>query len=181
MCCRKRCTAVSKAKNSKACEQRLEPCLPNVCRRRTEHLVDWAATLRKEAERSPILRSDDIARRYGIVESAVGNALRRQERRELVEHVSNKIYVNKLAHDFSPRELVGILRTNAYISGLCPSDSRVSPSKRRGPRNKPRQGIRQEPNFLARLRTLRNKRWLRTPFRTVELTAIPVRSRSHGS
>jgi predicted transcriptional regulator of viral defense system len=78
--------------------------------------MDWAATLRKEAQRSPILRSDDIARRYGIARSAVGNALRRQERRGLVEHVSNKVYINKLAHDFSPRELVGILRPNAYIS-----------------------------------------------------------------
>jgi predicted transcriptional regulator of viral defense system len=78
--------------------------------------VDWAVTLRKEAQRSAILRSDDIARRYGIVESAAGNALRRQERRGLVEHVSNKIYINKLAHDFSARELVSILRPNAYIS-----------------------------------------------------------------
>lgn len=78
--------------------------------------MDWAVTLQKEAQRSAILRSDDIARRYGIVESAVGNALRRQERRGLVEHVSNKVYINKLAHDFSPRELVGILRLNAYIS-----------------------------------------------------------------
>jgi predicted transcriptional regulator of viral defense system len=78
--------------------------------------LDWAATLRKEGQRSAILRSDDIARRYGIVESAVGSALRRQERRGLVEHVSNKVYINKLAHDFSPRELVGILRPKAYIS-----------------------------------------------------------------
>jgi len=50
------------------------------------------------------------------VESSVGNALRRQERRELVERVSNKIYINKLAYDFSPQELVGVLRPNAYIS-----------------------------------------------------------------
>jgi predicted transcriptional regulator of viral defense system len=78
--------------------------------------LDWAATLRKEALRSSILRSDELARRYGVSEAAVGNALRRQERRGLVEHISRKIYVNKLAHDFSPRELVGILRPNAYIS-----------------------------------------------------------------
>ena len=78
--------------------------------------MDWAATLRKESLRSSILRSDELARRYGIAEAAVGNALRRQERRGLVEHVSRKIYVNKLAHDFSPRELVGILRPNAYVS-----------------------------------------------------------------
>ena len=53
---------------------------------------------------------------HSIGESAVGNARRRQERRGLVEHVSNKIYINKLAHDFSPRELVGVLRPKAYIS-----------------------------------------------------------------
>jgi predicted transcriptional regulator of viral defense system len=78
--------------------------------------LDWAATLRKEALRSSVLRSDELARRYGIAEAVVGNALRRQERRGLVEHISRKIYVNKLAHDVSPRELVGILRPNAYIS-----------------------------------------------------------------
>src|SRR5260370_16250167 len=70
----------------------------------------------KEALRSSVLRSDELARRYGIAEAVVGNALRRQERRGLVEHVSRKIYLNKVAHDVSPRELVGILRPNAYIS-----------------------------------------------------------------
>ncbi len=78
--------------------------------------MDWAATLRKESLRSSILRSDELARRYGIAEVVVGNALRRQERRGLVEHISRRVYVNKLAHDFSARELVGILRPNSYIS-----------------------------------------------------------------
>jgi predicted transcriptional regulator of viral defense system len=78
--------------------------------------LDWAKTLRKEASRSAILRSDELARKYGIAEGVVGNALRRQERRGLVEHVSRRLYVNKLAHEFSPRELVGILRPDAYIS-----------------------------------------------------------------
>jgi len=78
--------------------------------------LDWARTLRKEGSRSPIVRADDLARRYGIAEAVVGNALRRQERRGLVEHVSRRLYVNKLAHDFSARELVSILRPEAYIS-----------------------------------------------------------------
>lgn len=78
--------------------------------------MDWAGTLRKEASRSAILRSDELAKRYGIAEAVIGNALRRQERRGLVEHVSRRLYVNKLAHDFSARELVGILRPDAYIS-----------------------------------------------------------------
>jgi predicted transcriptional regulator of viral defense system len=78
--------------------------------------LDWAKTLRKEGSRSAILRSDELARKYGIAEAVVGNALRRQERRGLVEHVSRRLYVNKLAQDFSVRELVGILRPDAYIS-----------------------------------------------------------------
>jgi predicted transcriptional regulator of viral defense system len=81
-----------------------------------EEFLDWAATLQKESLRSWILRSDELARRYGIAEPAVGNALRRQERRGLVEHISRGVYVNKLANDFSSRELVGILRPNSYIS-----------------------------------------------------------------
>lgn len=78
--------------------------------------MDWAKTLQKEASRSAVLRSDELARKYGIAQGVVGNALRRQERRGLVEHVSRRLYVNKLAHEFSARELVGILRPNSYIS-----------------------------------------------------------------
>jgi predicted transcriptional regulator of viral defense system len=78
--------------------------------------LDWAKTLRKEGSRSAILRSDELARKYSIAEAVVGNALRRQERRGLVEHVSRRLYVNKLAHDFSARELVSLLRADAYIS-----------------------------------------------------------------
>lgn len=62
------------------------------------------------------MRSDELAQRYGIAEAVVGNALRRQEARGLVEHVSRRLYVNKLAQDFSSRDLVGILRPDAYIS-----------------------------------------------------------------
>ena len=79
-------------------------------------VLDWAKTLRKEGSRSAILRSDEFAKKYEIAEAVVGNALRRQERRGLVEHISRRVYVNKLAHDFSPRELVSVLRPNAYIS-----------------------------------------------------------------
>lgn len=48
------------------------------------------------------LRSDELARKYGIAEAMVGNALRRQERRGLVEHVSRRLYVNKLAGQIFP-------------------------------------------------------------------------------
>jgi len=78
--------------------------------------MDWVSIIREEGRRHSILHSDELARRYGLSEVAVRNALRRQEKRGLVEHVSNKIYVNKLVLDFSPRQLVNILRPESYIS-----------------------------------------------------------------
>ena len=78
--------------------------------------MDWVTAIRKEAQTSSILRTDDLARKYGIIPAAVTQALARQERRELVEHVSNKIYYNWLALDGSTRDLVNVLRENAYVS-----------------------------------------------------------------
>jgi predicted transcriptional regulator of viral defense system len=78
--------------------------------------MDWVTAIRKEAQTSSILRTDELAREYGIVPAAVTQALARQERRELVEHVGNKIYYNWLALDGSPRDLVNVLREDAYVS-----------------------------------------------------------------
>ncbi len=78
--------------------------------------MDWVTVIRKEAQTSSILRTDELARKYGIIPAAVTQALARQERRELVEHVSSKIYYNWLALDGSPRDLVNVLREHAYIS-----------------------------------------------------------------
>jgi predicted transcriptional regulator of viral defense system len=46
----------------------------------------------------------------------VGNALRRYEARGLVERVSTKIHINHLNRQFSPRDLVNLLRRESYIS-----------------------------------------------------------------
>jgi predicted transcriptional regulator of viral defense system len=78
--------------------------------------MDWVTAIRKEAQTNSILRTDELARKYGIIPAAVTQALARQERRELVEHVSNKIYYNWLALDGSTRDLVNVLRENAYVS-----------------------------------------------------------------
>jgi predicted transcriptional regulator of viral defense system len=78
--------------------------------------MDWVTAIRKEAQTSCILCTDELARKYGIVPAAVTQALARQERKELVEHLSNKIYYNWLALDGSPRDLVNVLRENAYVS-----------------------------------------------------------------
>jgi predicted transcriptional regulator of viral defense system len=81
-----------------------------------EEIMNWAAVLAQEANRNSILRSDELAARYQIEEIAVRNALRRCESHGLVEHVSNKICVNRLNQQFSPRELVNALRPDSYIS-----------------------------------------------------------------
>jgi predicted transcriptional regulator of viral defense system len=78
--------------------------------------MDWVTTIRDEAQRSSLLHTDELARKYKIVPVAVTQALSRQERRGLVEHISSKVYFNYLATDATPRELVNVLRPKAYIS-----------------------------------------------------------------
>jgi predicted transcriptional regulator of viral defense system len=78
--------------------------------------MDWVSVIRKEAQTSSVLRRDELARKYGIVPPAVTQALARQEQKELVEHVSNKIYYNWLALEGSARDLVNVLREDAYVS-----------------------------------------------------------------
>jgi predicted transcriptional regulator of viral defense system len=78
--------------------------------------MNWTTILTEEARRNCILRSNELARRLTLSEAVVRNALRRHERRGLVEHVSTKIYINHLNQQFSPRDLVNILRPESYIS-----------------------------------------------------------------
>lgn len=78
--------------------------------------MNWTTILTEEARRNCILRSDELARKYKPSEAAVRNALRRHEERGLVERVSTKIYINHLNQQFSPRDLVNVLRPESYIS-----------------------------------------------------------------
>lgn len=78
--------------------------------------MDWVATIRNEGQRSSLLRTDELARKYKIVPVAVTQALARQEERGLIERVGSKVYFNWLAADATPRELVNVLRAKAYIS-----------------------------------------------------------------
>jgi predicted transcriptional regulator of viral defense system len=78
--------------------------------------MNWTTILTEEARRNCILRSDELARRYKLSETVVRNALRRHELRGLVERVSTKIYINHLNQQFSPRDLVNVLRPESYIS-----------------------------------------------------------------
>jgi predicted transcriptional regulator of viral defense system len=78
--------------------------------------MDWVKTIREEAQRSAVLRTDELAERYKIIPVAVTQALARQEHRGLVERVGDKTYFNRLAPDSSSRDLVNVLRKDAYIS-----------------------------------------------------------------
>ena len=78
--------------------------------------MNWTTILADEARKNSILRLDDLSHRYDIQEIVARNALRRYETRGLVEHIANKVYVNRLNQNFSPRELVNILRPDSYVS-----------------------------------------------------------------
>jgi DNA-binding Lrp family transcriptional regulator len=78
--------------------------------------MNWTTILTEEARRNCILRSDELARRYKLSEAAVRNALRRHDGRGLVERISTRIYINHLNQQFSPRDLVNVLRPESYVS-----------------------------------------------------------------
>jgi len=78
--------------------------------------MNWTTILTEEARENCILRTDELARKRQLPVPIVRNALRRYELRGLVERVSTKIYVNHLNQQFSPRDLVNILRPESYIS-----------------------------------------------------------------
>ena len=78
--------------------------------------MDWVKLITDRARLSGVLRVDELARDFNVSEVVVGNALRRQEERGLVEHLGKKIFINRLVPDFSGRELINILRPDAYLS-----------------------------------------------------------------
>jgi predicted transcriptional regulator of viral defense system len=78
--------------------------------------MNWTDILTREARRNCVLRTDTLARDIGLSQSVVRSALRRYEAKGLVERVSTKIYINHFNQQFSPRDLVNILRPRSYIS-----------------------------------------------------------------
>jgi hypothetical protein len=78
--------------------------------------TDWAKLISEEAKVSPLLNSEEIARRLGMSELVVRRSLLRLVKRGLIEHFAKKWFINLLVPDFSGRELVNILRPQSYIS-----------------------------------------------------------------
>lgn len=78
--------------------------------------MDWISILAEDARRSDLILADQLARKHAVDLKVVSKALSRYERRGLVERVTHKIYVNKLAADFVPQDLINVLRPNSYLS-----------------------------------------------------------------
>jgi len=78
--------------------------------------MNWTNILTEEARRNCIVRTEHLARKHGISERAVRAALHRYQTQGLVERISTKIYINHFNQQFSPRDLVNILRPRSYIS-----------------------------------------------------------------
>jgi hypothetical protein len=72
--------------------------------------------LASEARTNSVLRSELLARKYNLALGSVSKALKRQQERGLVEQLSERIYINKVASGFSPKDVVNELQPNAYVS-----------------------------------------------------------------
>ncbi len=78
--------------------------------------MDWAKLLKEEARRSDVILAGEFANRHGVSLANLRTALARQKARGFVERVTDGIYVNKFAADFSAFDLVAVLRPRAYVS-----------------------------------------------------------------
>ncbi|HEV7967130.1 MAG TPA: hypothetical protein VGP19_06160 [Candidatus Acidoferrales bacterium] len=78
--------------------------------------MDWSKVIASESKTRAIIQADDYAKKYRLSIRSVHAALKRQGKKGLVEKVSNKIYINKLAKGFSQRDLLHVLRRDSYVS-----------------------------------------------------------------
>ena len=78
--------------------------------------MNWTKALTDQARRNCFVRTDDLAKKYGLGEPVIRNALRRYESQGLVERIAPKIYINHFNQQFSPRDLANVLRRRSYIS-----------------------------------------------------------------
>jgi len=78
--------------------------------------MNWTKALTDQARRNCFVRTDDLAKKYGLGEPVIRNALRRYESQGLIERIASKIYINHFNQQFSPRDLTNVLRRRSYIS-----------------------------------------------------------------
>jgi len=78
--------------------------------------MNWTKALTDQARQNCFVRTDDLAKKYGLGEPVIRNALRRYESQGLIERIASKIYINHFNQQFSPRDLASALRRRSYIS-----------------------------------------------------------------
>lgn len=79
-------------------------------------ILDWTATIAREARTSAVLRIRAVASKYAVSPSAVGKAFQRKEKSGLLELLADGIYLNKLTAGYTARDVVNELRPDSYIS-----------------------------------------------------------------
>jgi predicted transcriptional regulator of viral defense system len=83
---------------------------------RKKEKMDWAKTIADEAQTSAIISSDALAPKTGIPIHYARAVLKRQQSRGLVEHVTRKLYINKLSAGFNPGDLAAAISPQSYVS-----------------------------------------------------------------
>lgn len=78
--------------------------------------MDWSKFIAWDSKTRVVIDADDVAHQHQISLHSVQAALKRQEKRGFVEHISGKVYLNKLARGFDQREIVNVVRPDAYVS-----------------------------------------------------------------
>ena len=78
--------------------------------------MDWKSIVVERSLTSGVLQVDQLAKEFNLTEHVVRKALVRQEQSGLVEHIGKKIFLNRLAKDFSERNAFHLFRNNSYVS-----------------------------------------------------------------
>lgn len=78
--------------------------------------MDWAKIIADEARTSAIIYSDALAKKISIPIQSARVLLKRQQTRGLVEHVTRKLYINKLAPGLDARDLAAAISSQSYVS-----------------------------------------------------------------
>jgi len=78
--------------------------------------MDWSKFIVEASKTRLVIDADAVAKQHRLSLRSIHAALKRQEEKGFVEHISSKLYLNKLARGFDQRELVNVVRPDAYIS-----------------------------------------------------------------
>jgi len=78
--------------------------------------MDWAKFIAGDSKTRAVIDAEAVAKEHHLSLHAVQAALRRQEKKGFVEHLSRTLYLNKLAPGVDQRELLNVVRPDAYIS-----------------------------------------------------------------